>query len=289
MFDTFHQFIFLGVTDPAWILIRDSRHIRILSFTRAVGPAGCEKRRSVMKGISSFAKIIWVLVAIPAYADAGFERDVIPTSKGPLEITCIGHGTLMLAWDGRMVHVDPVGQYADYSKLPKADLILVTHEHGDHLDAKAIGLVSKADTKIVLNPSSASKLGRGDAMRNGENRDVLGILITAVPAYNTTPGRDKFHPKGRDNGYVLAFADKKVYVAGDTEDIPEMKDCAGADAVFLPVNQPYTMTPVQAAAAARTIKPKILYPYHFGDTRIEELKGLLKDEPGIEVRIRKMK
>lgn len=242
-----------------------------------------------MKGFSNFVKILWVLAAIPGYADSGFERDVVPTSKGPLEITCIGHGTLMLAWNGMVIHVDPVGQYADYAKLPKADLILVTHEHGDHLDAKAIGLVSKAGTKIVLNPSSAAKLGKGETMKNGESREILGIGISAVPAYNTTPGRDKFHPKGRDNGYVLVFADRKVYVAGDTEDIPELKERTGIDIAFLPVNQPYTMTPAQAASAARTFKPKILYPYHFGDTRIEELPALLKNEPGIEVRIRKLK
>ena len=235
-----------------------------------------------------FLILTFALAALPAFADSAFEKDVFQTSRGPLEIAFIGHGTLMLTWDGMVVHVDPVGQYADYSKLPKADLVLITHEHGDHLDAKALGLISKPKTKFILNQSSAEKFGKGETMKNGDELEFNGVQIEAVPAYNTTPDRTKFHPKGRDNGYVLTFADKTVYIAGDTEDIPELEDLEGVDIAFIPVNQPYTMTPAQAANAARMLKPKILYPYHYGNTKIQELADLLKSDPGIEVRIRKM-
>ena len=239
------------------------------------------------KGICFFS-LFSVLFALPGFSQEVFEKDLFQTSKGPLEITFLGHGTLMISWNNLIIHLDPVGQYADYSKLPKADLILITHEHGDHLDPKAIEKIIKPETILILNPSSAEKLGKGQAMRNGENREVLGIGIQAVPAYNTTAGRDRFHPKGRDNGYVLTFADKRVYIAGDTEDIPEMKALTGIDIAFLPMNQPYTMTPAQAASAAKIIKPGVLYPYHFGDTPVQELINLLKEERGIEVRIRKL-
>mgnify|MGYP000205328422 CR=1 FL=1 len=109
----------------------------------------------------------------------------------------------------------------------------------------------------------------------------------AVPAYNTTPGRDKYHPRHRDNGYILTFDGLRVYIAGDTEDIPEMKDLKDIDIAFLPVNQPYTMTVPQAAKAAKMFSPKILYPYHYGDTKIGELKDALKGS-GIDVRIREL-
>lgn len=113
-----------------------------------------------------------------------------------------------------------------------------------------------------------------------ENGDILQITpeikLEAVPAYNTTPGRDKFHPKGRDNGYILTVGGTRIYIAGDTEDIPEMKQIKNIDIAFLPVNQPYTMTPEQAIQSAKTIQPHILYPYHYGDTNINEVKDGLK-------------
>lgn len=231
----------------------------------------------------------WAFSTLAVFGQVSFEKDRFQTSQGPLEITFIGHGTLMMEWDNRIIHIDPVSQYADYSKLPKADLILITHEHGDHLDAKAIEQIWKPTTSIVLNPSSAAKLGKGTVLKNGETIELEGIAIRAFPAYNITPGRDRYHPKGRDNGYILQFPGLVVYVAGDTEDIPEMKDLKGIDVAFLPMNQPYTMTPAQVAAVARLIRPKVLYPYHFGDTPTEALASLLKEEKGIDLRIRRLK
>jgi L-ascorbate metabolism protein UlaG (beta-lactamase superfamily) len=220
-----------------------------------------------------------------------FETDVVPTSAGNLTITFLGHGSLMLAFSGQTIHVDPFGQVADYAKLPKADVILVTHEHGDHLDPGALKSIRAGDTAVMLTETCARQVKGGIVMRNGDERTVKGIAIEAVPAYNVVHKRGNgqpFHPKGIGNGYVLTCGDKRVYVAGDTENIPEMKALRDIDCAFLPMDLPYTMTPEMVADAARTIKPKILYPYHYGETDTSRLVELLKDQPETEVRIRRM-
>jgi len=205
-----------------------------------------------------------------------------------IKISFLGHGTLMLSYAGTLIHIDPVSEYADYGKLPKADILLITHEHGDHFDQKAIALVTKTDTALVCNDAVKKKHGSGRALRNGESVTERGIIIQALPAYNTTPGRDRFHPKGRDNGYLLTLGRTRIYISGDTEDIPEMANFGGIDIAFLSMNQPYTMTPEQAARAARLLKPKVLYPYHYGDTDPSLLAGMLKGS-GIEVRVRELR
>ncbi len=220
-----------------------------------------------------------------------FEKDVVKTEAGDLEITFIGHGTLMFTFQGRVIHVDPVGQYADYGKLPKANLILITHEHKDHLDPKTVEMLRKPDTKIILTQAGADQAPGGMVMKNGEVKTVAGLSIEAVPAYNLVHKRESgepFHPKGKDNGYIITFGGKRVYVAGDTENTPEMKALKGIDIAFLPMNLPYTMTPEMVADAARAFQPKILYPYHFGKTDTAKLLDLLKDRPEIQVRIRRM-
>lgn len=218
-----------------------------------------------------------------------FESDVIKTGAGELKITFIGHGTLMFTFGGKVIHVDPVGQYADYGQLPKADLILITHEHKDHLDLKAVEKLRQPNTQVVLNQAAAGQVAGGLVTANGEVKTVAGLTIEAAPAYNLVHKRESgepFHPKGPGNGYVITFGDKRVYVAGDTENTPEMKALKGIDIAFLPMNLPYTMTPEMVADAARAFKPKILYPYHFGKTDTARLVALLKDQPDIEVRIR---
>jgi len=230
----------------------------------------------------------------PFSGEKAFEEDVIPTSSGDLKITCIGHGTLMFTFDGKVIHIDPVGRYADYSTLPKADLILITHEHGDHLDEDAVRKILTEKTKVVLTPTCRKRLDVPGAvvMENGDTETVLGIRVEAVPAYNIqhmrSPG-NPFHPKGVGNGYILTLGGKRVYVAGDTENTPEMKALRDIDVAFLPMNLPYTMTPEMVADAAKAFRPKILYPYHYGNTDPQKLVELLKDEEGIEVRIRNLK
>jgi L-ascorbate metabolism protein UlaG (beta-lactamase superfamily) len=222
----------------------------------------------------------------------GFETDTIKTSDGKLEVTFIGHGTLMFSFDGKVIHVDPWTKLADYSKMPKAHIILITHHHRDHLDLKALGPIRTEQTTVVLTEICSSKVKGGLVMRNGDVKTVGGLEIEAVPAYNLVHMRSPgvpYHPKGEGNGYVITFGDKRVYVAGDTENTPEMKALEDIDVAFLPMNLPYTMTPEMVTDAARGFKPKVLYPYHFGQTDTSELVRLLKDVNDVELRIRKMK
>jgi L-ascorbate metabolism protein UlaG (beta-lactamase superfamily) len=191
-----------------------------------------------------------------------FEEDIIKTDTGDLKITFIGHGTLKFVHQDKVVHVDPWSRLADYSKM------------------------------VVLTKGCADKVAGGTVMKNGDVQTVGGLKIEAVPAYNIIHKRGNgqpYHPKGRGNGYIVTFGKTRVYVAGDTENIPEMKEFKKINIAFLPMNLPYTMTPEMAAAAAKVFEPKILYPYHYGQTDPNTLVNLLKDSKTIEVRIRKMK
>lgn len=219
-----------------------------------------------------------------------FEKDSFKTKEGDvLSIHFIKHGTLMLTYRGAVIHIDPVSSYADYSKLPKADILLITHEHGDHLDKKAIELIEKGDTKLIANESSVKILAKGVSVKNGDKLTPTDYLtLEAVPAYNTTPGREMYHPKYRDNGYILTLGGTRIYVAGDTEDIPEMAALGDIDIAFIPVNQPYTMTIDQAENAARMIKSAILYPYHYGETDVTQLKKRLISDKSIDIRIKQL-
>ncbi|KAF0158510.1 MAG: putative Zn-dependent hydrolase of beta-lactamase fold protein [Syntrophaceae bacterium] len=219
------------------------------------------------------------------------EADTIKTSQGDLVISFLGHGSLMMTYVGKTIHIDPVSSEADYAKLPKADIIFITHEHYDHLDLKAVNSIKTAATKIVGTSEVASQIPGIVVMKNGNRQTVDGLQIEAVPAYNIVnmqaPGKP-FHPKGVGNGYIVTFGDKRLYIAGDTENTSEMKKLRNIDIAFLPMNLPYTMTPEMVADAAKEFKPTILYPYHYGETDTAKLVALLKDEKGIEVRIRKM-
>lgn len=221
-----------------------------------------------------------------------FETDVI---SDDLKITFLHHASLLLQYMDKVIYVDPVGEFddfrMDYSAMPKADLIFITHDHYDHFSPDVIGKISKDGTEVVANELAAKQLERAMVMHNGDTLEFMdGLLkVEAVPAYNITPGHTHFHTPARDNGYLFDFNGLTVYVAGDTEDVPEMELLGNknVDVAFLPVNQPYTMTLEQAARMARLISPKILYPYHFTDTDIEKLPSMLAGS-GIEVRLRKM-
>ncbi len=235
--------------------------------------------------------ILIMLFTLPALSQQTFEVDTIKTSAGNLEITFIGHGTLMFKFGEKIIHIDPVSREADYTLLPKADLILVTHEHSDHLDPEVLNLIKKEKTKLILTEKCYQKIEAGIVMKNGETETYENIKIEAVPAYNIVHKRKSgkpFHPKGEGNGYIITLGDKRVYVAGDTENIPGMKALKNIEIAFLPMNLPYTMTPGMVADAAKTFKPKILYPYHYGKTDPNELVELLKEVKDIEVRIRRM-
>jgi len=220
-----------------------------------------------------------------------FETDVIQTSAGDLGITFLGHGSLMFTFAEKIIHVDPFSRVADYTALPKADIILITHEHQDHLDAAALKDIRTEDTTIVLTELCDQQIDGGIVMRNGDMSVVQGLSIEAVPAYNLIHKResgDPFHPCGHGNGYVLTIGETRVYIAGDSENTPEMMSLSNIDIAFLPMNLPYTMTPEMVATAAHAMKPTILYPYHFGSTDTTLLIDLLRDQRKTEVRIRNM-
>jgi L-ascorbate metabolism protein UlaG (beta-lactamase superfamily) len=245
-------------------------------------------RRSVLWS----ALLVLLLAGLCAGRLEAFERDTIATSRGNIEVIFIGHGSLLLTWNGKTVYIDPFSGVADYGTLPKADLILITHQHPDHLDQLAIAKIKTLKTVFVLTAKCAETLKEGKILKNGDADEVLGIRIEAVPAYNLVHKRPEggpFHPKGEGNGYVLTFGTTRIYIAGDTENTPEMKSLKDIDVAFLPMNLPYTMTPEMVADAVRAFRPKVLYPYHFGETDPSILVGLMKGVQGVDVRIRKMK
>lgn len=223
--------------------------------------------------------------------DPPMQEDTLQTADGPLKITFLGHGTLMLTFKGKVYHIDPWGKLADYAALPKANVILVTHDHSDHLDAKAIEAIRQDKTQIIASPSCKEKLPAATFLENGKKTMLGDVEVEAVAAYNLQhkrPDGQPFHPQGVGNGYILTFAQTRVYIAGDTENTPEMKALKAIDVAFLPMNLPYTMTPAMVADAAKAFRPKILYPYHYGQTDVSQLTDLLNGEKDIDVRIRKM-
>jgi L-ascorbate metabolism protein UlaG (beta-lactamase superfamily) len=243
-------------------------------------------------GMKHLISTIVLSIFLISTISAQFEKDTIETTSGELVITFIGHGSLMFNYNNKIIYADPYGKLADYSSMPKADLILVTHNHGDHFDIESINKISNENTQIILTEICSEKYSKCIIMKNGELKNVDGINIEAVPTYNIVNKRNNgnpYHPKGEGNGYVITFGDKQVYIAGDTENIPEMKNLNGIDIAFVPMNLPYTMTPEMTANAIEMINPKIFYPYHFGKSDTDKLVTLLKGKSDMEIRIRKMK
>ena len=233
----------------------------------------------------TLALIAGLLAACVAQAA---ETDTIETAAGPLAITPIVHGSVQLAFGGLVIQVDPWSR-GDYAAAPKADLILITDVHGDHLDAAMIEQLSGAETRIVVPAAVAEELGKGTVLANGESLEVNGMGIEAVPMYNLVRGPEEgklFHDKGRGNGYILTMGGKRVYLAGDTECTPEMKALEGIDIAFVPMNLPYTMPPDEAAACVAAFEPAIVYPYHYRGSDLEVFTTALAGVPGVEVRLR---
>lgn len=207
-----------------------------------------------------------------------------------ISIYPVQHASFVMTCKGRTIYVDPVGDAEAYKNFPKADLILITHEHGDHLNQTIINGVSGASTQIVAPAAAFTALDeankkRTQVMGNGDKKTVGGVEIEAIPAYNTTPDRLRYHAKGKGNGYVIALEGKRIYISGDAEDIPEMKSLKNIDAAFLCMNLPYTMTVEQAAGAVRAFQPKIVYPYHSKGSNLQRFKELVGADLPIEVKI----
>ncbi|RJP26032.1 MAG: MBL fold metallo-hydrolase [Candidatus Omnitrophota bacterium] len=212
------------------------------------------------------------------------------TDADIIEIHPIQHASFVMTWNGKTIHVDPVGDEKAYASFAKADLLLLTHDHGDHLNEKVINAVADEDTQIVAPATVFSKLNENNKLRtivmtNSEQKVASGIPIEAIPMHNLTQERLRYHPKGNGNGYVATLGKKRVYIAGDTEDIPEMRALKNIDIAFIPMNLPYTMTVQQAAEAVKVFKPKVVIPYHYRGSDVEEFKRLVGNDSGIEVRL----
>lgn len=215
------------------------------------------------------------------------QPDTFSTSLGELKITPVQHASVMLEVNGQVWYIDPASP-TDYSALPKADVILITDIHGDHLDPKAIEQVKKASTVIVAPAAVAKTVTEAKVLNNGQSTTVGGIKIEAVPMYNLkrgpAPGK-LFHDKGRGNGYVLNIGGKRIYFSGDTEVTDEMKALKNIDVAFVCMNLPYTMPPDEAAAGVKAFHPKIVYPYHYRGSDLTVFSKALAGS-GIEVRLR---
>src|SRR5436190_17296080 len=239
--------------------------------------------------LNLFGTFTFALATTIASYAAEPPADKIPAQNGDITIEPINHATFAMKWNGKTIFVDPVGG-AQKFKGQKPDLILVTDIHGDHLNADTLKGVATDKTKIVAPEAVASQLpaelkSKTTVLANGEKKDVEGISIEGVPMYNLTQDRLKFHTKGRGNGYVVMLGGKRIYISGDTEDIPEMRALKNIDVAFVCMNLPYTMTVEQAASAVKEFKPKIIYPYHYRDSDTAKFKQLVGDNSGVEVRL----
>jgi L-ascorbate metabolism protein UlaG (beta-lactamase superfamily) len=240
------------------------------------------------------AVLITLTTVVGAASPVPSTDDQISTDAGPIAVHPIEHATFVMEWSGKTIAVDPVGGALAFTAFPKADLMLITHAHGDHLSVETVAVLSGPSTTIIGPAAVADKFPEGSrqkisALGNGESVEWEGIVVEAVPMYNITAGREKFHPKGRGNGYVLTMGGKKIYIAGDTEDIPEMRALEGIDAAFICMNLPYTMDVKAAADAVLEFRPKIVYPYHYrgkgGMSDLEAFRAIVEKNPAIEVRL----
>ena len=234
--------------------------------------------------ISLFSFLICMATPMQAQTDS------FKTKSGKeVKLTCIKHASIMMEYDGRYFYFDPVTGLkpeTDYTSMPRPNIIFITHEHADHFDRMALAQLLTTNTTVYSNPAVGQLFRSSRVMANGDSVTVgTDVTVKAVAAYNTTKGREQYHPKGRDNGYIVTIDGLRIYVAGDTEDIPEMADIHDIDIAFLPCNQPYTMTVDQVVRVAQTIRPKVLFPYHYNDTPVSKIRLMLSGT-GIDVRIR---
>lgn len=251
--------------------------------------------RLVVSALIFLASIAILPCALLA-ATSNRQADVFQTSRGELRITPIYHGSVMLEFGGKVIHVDPWSQ-GDFTGLPPADLIVITHTHADHLDRAMVDKLHTPETIIVGPPAVTDTLncapacGMIEPISDSEQRNVMGIGFEGVPMYNlvfgSAPGKP-YHHKGIGSGYILNFGDTRVYFSGDTECTPEMKSLKNINVAFLAMNPPRTETTLEAAECVKAFKPKIVYPYHYRGSKLEEFSDALKNTPGVEVRIRKL-
>jgi L-ascorbate metabolism protein UlaG (beta-lactamase superfamily) len=242
-----------------------------------------QTRRQVLIGLSTLPLIAGAV----RQAYAAVAADTLDTSAGAVTIQPIMHASLVLAFGDQVFYFDPAK--TDFSGQKPATAIFITHAHGDHFAAEPLPALAGDDAALVVTKQVFDMLPealkpRATTMNNGDAVTVGGVEVKAVPAYNTTPDRQQYHPQGVGNGYLLSFGDKTVYVAGDTEDVPEMRALTGIDVAFLPMNLPYTMDEEHAADAVKAFKPGAVYPYHYRGSDTQKFADLVGDAS--EVRLR---
>ena len=251
------------------------------------------QRRTVLKGLATAALLPLAGHAMAQSGNMPVNPDDIETDSGDIVIQPVNHATLVLTYDSDVIYFDPVGGAKRYLPFNRPTAILVTHAHPDHFDVPTLEVLAPT-AKVIIGPQVVldglppDLKAKAKLMKNGDKGDVNGLPLSAIPAYNTTPGRTQYHPKGVGNGYVLTLGQAKVYVAGDTEDIPEMRALTGIGVAFLPMNLPYTMTGDQAASAVKQFKPLMVYPYHYGKDGPEPAKfaAAMQGTAGVQVRQR---
>jgi L-ascorbate metabolism protein UlaG (beta-lactamase superfamily) len=233
-------------------------------------------------------KYALLTMCLAAAALAAPATEEFKTSAGVLKMTPIQHGSLTLEAGGQVIEVDPAisgfgAAPPDFSKVPKADLVLITDIHDDHLDPTSLAKVRKTGTTVVIPGAALSKVSDGVVMKNGETKKFGPWTIEALPMYNLKNG--PYHEKGRGNGYIVTYGGLRIYIAGDTEGIPEMRALKNIDVAFIPMILPYTMSPADAADAVKAFHPKVVYPYHYGQSDLKVFEAALKGT-GIDVRLR---
>ncbi len=230
-----------------------------------------------------------ILTLLSAAVALAAERpaDAFSTAAGDLKVTPIVHASMMIEAGGKVIYADPWSR-ADYTGLPKADIILITDIHGDHMDPAQIAALRQAETVIVAPAAVAKTVTGATVIANGESTTVGDLSFEAVPMYNRKRGPvagSVFHEKGRGNGYIVTYGGLRIYIAGDTEGHAEMRALKSIDVAFIPMNLPYTMPPLEAADAVKAFRPKVVYPYHYRGSDTNEFATALAGT-GIEVRLR---
>lgn len=239
-------------------------------------------RRTALKAGFSALGGVYAATAFHSNAFAQSMADTYQTANGKFSVHPVSHASMVLNTDNGVIYVDPVGGAEKYAGLPKADMILLTHEHGDHLNVDTLlGLVDE-NTTLLTNPAVLAKLPgalkeKASAIGNGDITEMSGVKIEAIAAYNLAEERLKYHPKGRDNGYVLTIDGTRIYIAGDTEAVPEMRELTEIDVAFVPMNLPYTMGVEQAAEGIADFAPAVIYPYHYKGADLDVFENLLAE------------
>src|SRR5580698_5563066 len=230
--------------------------------------------------------VVCTLFVMPSFASSATAIQTFPTSAGVVKITPLYHASTLIEAGGKVIYLDPA-KPAKFAGAPKADLILITDIHGDHMDPASIDEISKAGTDILAPPAVVATVTTAKPIANGETKTWQGWTIEAIPAYNLTRGPSPgkfFHDRGHGNGYVLSYGGVRFYFSGDTEGVPEMRGLKNIDVAFVCMNLPYTMPPEEAADAVKAFHPKIVIPYHYHGSDLAVFQKALEGS-GVEVRV----